>query len=187
MSSQGLKFSMVWPVKCRNSKRYTNKQQNGPRNTGCIAHSCFAAALNCLKVEFSCIAAVDGQIWPDYIQYVGEKQRSRRQLTGFVVSEGMRKTILLWLVRLFFSLFNPHSICRADGVFVSTALLCIYVVTQIHTWDLLSTTKAFLKGPSTLTVEEEHNPLRICKWTLCRLFRFCSENTISSLCFLLGL
>lgn len=38
------------------STGFENEQQIGPRNTGCIANSSFAEVLNCLKVDFSCIA-----------------------------------------------------------------------------------------------------------------------------------
>lgn len=67
----------------------------------------FAAALNRLKVDFFPVCSADGLIWP--LQYVSEKQKRHMQLTGFVVREGTRNTILLSWVRLFFSLFNPHN------------------------------------------------------------------------------
>lgn len=96
--------------------------------------------LNCLNVDFflCCSEDEDGWILVSPLTTCRRKTKESQQLSAFVIRKGRKNTILLWMVDGFLASLIHTIICRACSAFASRALLCIYLVTQIHTWDLLN-------------------------------------------------
>lgn len=69
-------------------------------------------------------------MWPIYLIYAGEKQRSYRQLTGFVVRED--KKYCCGKSDCFFSLFNPHKCLNRLGLCQQSPALYLCCHTDSH-------------------------------------------------------